>query len=269
MNDVRETINTMLVKTFHEILELEEKAIITDEFSDISNNDMHIIEAIGLGDGARMSVVAKRLNITVGSLTTSMNSLVNKGYVARARSEKDRRVVNVYLLEKGTVAASDLTTGAGIGVSTEVDVAGSQLNVAVTSDAVSANYFTSDNTTYITQIAGNSGTGYVVLTQRSASTTHNHSCVCGAVHAQSNGHDTEENLTNWVGISDLNLITGAGNYYLTDNVTLTEAIAYDSGSYCGWKVPDGVVLCLNGKNITMQNPDDLVSESGKAKNADV
>ena len=54
----------MLVKTFHEILELEEKAIITDEFSDISNNDMHIIEAIGLGDGARMSVVAKRLNIS-------------------------------------------------------------------------------------------------------------------------------------------------------------------------------------------------------------
>ena len=31
---------------------------------------MHIIEAIGLGDGARMSVVAKRLNITVGSLTS-------------------------------------------------------------------------------------------------------------------------------------------------------------------------------------------------------
>ena len=58
MNNVRETINTLLVKTFHEILELEEKAIITDEFSDISNNDMHIIEAIGLGEGARMSVVA-------------------------------------------------------------------------------------------------------------------------------------------------------------------------------------------------------------------
>ena len=99
MNNVRETINTMLVKTFHEILELEEKAIITDEFY-----DMHIIEAIGLGEGARMSVVAKRLNITVGSLTTSMNSLVNKGYVARSRSEKDRRVVNVYLLEKGIAA---------------------------------------------------------------------------------------------------------------------------------------------------------------------
>ena len=98
--DVRNTINTMLVSTFHEILELEEKAIITDEFRDISNNDMHIIEAIGLGSGTRMSVIARRLNITVGSLTTSMNSLVNKGYVARQRSERDRRVVNIYLLDK-------------------------------------------------------------------------------------------------------------------------------------------------------------------------
>ena len=207
-------------------------------------------------------VYCDRSETNPGNVTLSGKARIANNHAGNASS-------NLYLLEKGTVAASDLTTGAGIGVSTEVDVAGSQLNVAVTSDAVSANYFTSDNTTYITQIAGNSGTGYVVLTQRSASTTHNHSCVCGAVHAQSNGHDTEENLTNWVGISDLNLITGAGNYYLTDNVTLTEAIAYDSGSYCGWKVPDGVVLCLNGKNITMQNPDDLVSESGKAKNADV
>lgn len=102
--DVKNTINTMLVNTFHEILELEEKAIITEEFSDISNNDMHIIEAIGLGAGDRMSAIARRLNITVGSLTTSMNSLVNKGYVARQRSKNDRRVVNVYLLDKGIAA---------------------------------------------------------------------------------------------------------------------------------------------------------------------
>ena len=102
--DVRNTINTMLVSTFHEILELDEKAIITDEFRDISNNDMHIIEAIGLGSGTRMSVIARRLNITVGSLTTSMNSLVNKKYVERHRSEEDRRVVFVKLTEKGVKA---------------------------------------------------------------------------------------------------------------------------------------------------------------------
>jgi DNA-binding MarR family transcriptional regulator len=102
--DARSTINRMLVYTFHEILELEEKAIITDEFKDISNNDMHIIEAIGLGPGNKMSAIAKKLNITVGSLTTSMNALVYKGYVARKRSSNDRRVVNVYLLDKGIAA---------------------------------------------------------------------------------------------------------------------------------------------------------------------
>ena len=206
-------------------------------------------------------VYCDRSDNKTGDVTLSGKARIANNHAGDANS-------NLYLLENGTVVASGLTAGAGIGVSTAVDVASSQLNVQVTSDTVSANYFISDNTTYITQIAGSNGTGYIVLTQRSASTTHNHSCVCGATHVRSNGHDTEEKLTNWVGISDLNLITGAGNYYLTDDVTLTEAIAYDSGSYCGWKVPDGVVLCLNGKNITMQNPDDLVYESGKAKNAD-
>ena len=101
--DNREVINDVLVNLFNEILRLEEEAIITDKYKDISNNDMHIIEAVGLG-GGNMSSIAAKLKITVGSLTTSMNSLVNKGYVARSRSEKDRRVVNVYLLEKGIAA---------------------------------------------------------------------------------------------------------------------------------------------------------------------
>ena len=35
-------------------------AIITEEFKDITNNDMHIIEAIGLTGKTTMSVVAKK-----------------------------------------------------------------------------------------------------------------------------------------------------------------------------------------------------------------
>ena len=30
-------------------MDVEEKAIITQEFQDITNNDMHVIEAIGMG----------------------------------------------------------------------------------------------------------------------------------------------------------------------------------------------------------------------------
>ena len=102
--DAYNTMNDVLVHLFNEIWELEEDAIITEEFKDISNNDMHIIEAIGLGEDSTMSIVAKKLNITAGSLTTSMNSLVNKRYVIRMRSEKDRRVVYISLTPKGIKA---------------------------------------------------------------------------------------------------------------------------------------------------------------------
>lgn len=99
-----ETINDILVHLFNEIWELEEKAIITEEFKDITNNDMHIIETIGLGEGSPMSAIAKKMNVTAGTLTTSMNSLVNKKYAVRERSEEDRRVVYIKLTEKGKKA---------------------------------------------------------------------------------------------------------------------------------------------------------------------
>lgn len=102
--DTYKVINDILVHLFNEIWELEEKAIITEEYRDITNNDMHIIEAIGLGEGNNMSTIAKKLNITVGSLTTSMNSLVNKKYAVRIRSEEDRRVVYIQLTKKGEKA---------------------------------------------------------------------------------------------------------------------------------------------------------------------
>ena len=98
-----DTLHDLLVKLFNEIMNIEEKAIITEEFKDISNNDMHIIEAVGLG-GNKMSDIAAKLNITVGSLTTSMNTLVKKGYATRERSEQDRRVVFIHLTLKGRKA---------------------------------------------------------------------------------------------------------------------------------------------------------------------
>lgn len=98
------TINDILVKLFREIMDIEEKAIITEEFRDITNNDMHVIEAIGKDGSKNMSTVAKALSVTVGTLTIAMNNLVKKGYVERHRSEEDRRVVLVSLSAKGEKA---------------------------------------------------------------------------------------------------------------------------------------------------------------------
>lgn len=98
------TFNDVLVRLFNEIMDIEERAIITEEFKDITNNDMHVIEAIGISTMKNMSTIARALSVTVGTLTISMNSLVKKGYVVRNRSEKDRRVVYISLTEKGRKA---------------------------------------------------------------------------------------------------------------------------------------------------------------------
>lgn len=96
-----ETFNEVLVRLFRDIMDIEQKAIITPEFRDITNNDMHVIEAIGIGKPKNMSAIAKELSVTVGTLTIAMNSLVKKGYVERSRGKEDRRVVYISLSERG------------------------------------------------------------------------------------------------------------------------------------------------------------------------
>ena len=99
-----EAINDVLVNLFNEILDLEERALITPEYKNISVNDMHIIDAVGIREQKNMSTVAKALNVTVGTLTIAVNNLVKKGYIQRMRSQEDRRVVLISLTETGEKA---------------------------------------------------------------------------------------------------------------------------------------------------------------------
>ena len=57
MSRTYDTLNDVLVRLFHDIMTLEEKAIRTGEFCEISNNDMHIIEAIGIKEPRNMSSI--------------------------------------------------------------------------------------------------------------------------------------------------------------------------------------------------------------------
>lgn len=97
-------LNEMLVSLFNHVMDVESQAVITEEFKDISNNDMHIIEAVGIDEPRNMSDIAKRLDVTVGTLTTNMNGLEKKGYIVRQRSETDKRVVYITLTERGRKA---------------------------------------------------------------------------------------------------------------------------------------------------------------------
>ena len=96
----------ILVKLFNDILDYEESVLRASEFKDLTNNDIHVIRAIGINEKKNMSMIAKELAVTIGTLTISINSLVRKGYVIKERSEKDKRVVFVNLSSKGEAAFS-------------------------------------------------------------------------------------------------------------------------------------------------------------------
>lgn len=102
--DRKRSMNEMLVNLFNHVMDMEGDAVITEEYRDITNNDMHIIEAIGIETPRNMSEIAHRLHVTVSTLTINMNGLEKKGYIRRERSQKDKRVVYVTLTDKGRKA---------------------------------------------------------------------------------------------------------------------------------------------------------------------
>ncbi len=102
--DKKRSMNELLVSLFNHVMNMEADAVITEQYRDITNNDMHIIEAIGIETPRNMSEIAHRLRVTVSTLTINMNGLEKKGYICRQRSEKDKRVVHVTLTDKGKKA---------------------------------------------------------------------------------------------------------------------------------------------------------------------
>ena len=78
-------------------------------------------------------------------------------------------------------------------------------------------------------------------------------CVCGKSDCSGAGHDKTAIWQPWTKADSLP--TTAGNYYLLDNVTLTDT----------WTCNDDVNLCLNGKTITGPSGGDVIKvESSKS-----
>ncbi|MBR5614656.1 MAG: winged helix-turn-helix transcriptional regulator [Clostridia bacterium] len=95
-NKQGERLNYFLVHVFNHILSWEEGSFKEMGISDLSLRELHVIEAVcNLKDVGknRMSDIAGYLSITPGSLTTSVNTLVKKGYLVRENHNDDRRVV--------------------------------------------------------------------------------------------------------------------------------------------------------------------------------
>jgi DNA-binding MarR family transcriptional regulator len=96
MTEAKALVNELLVDIFNRILAIEGEELRRAGVR-LSMNEVHVLEAVTVVPEPSMSAIAKQLGITVGSATTSINTLVQKGYVSRSIGEEDRRKVLVSL----------------------------------------------------------------------------------------------------------------------------------------------------------------------------
>ena len=92
MSKTKSLINELLVEVFNHILTIEEDTL-KKAGVELSMTEIHVLEAIRNSEQPTMSKVSERLRVTMGTLTTSVNTLVKKGYITRKRGVEDRRMV--------------------------------------------------------------------------------------------------------------------------------------------------------------------------------
>lgn len=98
--NAKSILNELLVELFNHILYLEEQNLQLKGIN-LTMNEIHTIEAIRDLNEPQMSSVARKLLITLGTLTTAVKRLEAKGYVERFKEKSDARVVKVRLTKAG------------------------------------------------------------------------------------------------------------------------------------------------------------------------
>ena len=93
MNIVSETVN--------HAMKVQEDFLKHGPFPELSLTEVHVIEAVSKEKFPTLSNVAKRLQVTVGTLTTNVKSIVKKGFLTKETYTKDRRFTILSITPKG------------------------------------------------------------------------------------------------------------------------------------------------------------------------
>lgn len=100
-------LNDFFVHVFNKINIWENNTMNRIGARDLSVKELHVLEAVSelcqAGQNT-MTSIAESLAIQVSSLTSSVGTLVRKGYLARQADAKDRRVIRIVLTDKGEEA---------------------------------------------------------------------------------------------------------------------------------------------------------------------
>ncbi len=102
--ELHEKYNDFFVRCFNLILKRENEMLGQIDRS-LSVTEIHVIESIAKAGGNNTSKeVAKLLRVSPGTLTTAIDTLCKKGYVAREKDGEDKRIIRLFLTEKGKSA---------------------------------------------------------------------------------------------------------------------------------------------------------------------
>ena len=101
MNEREKYIDSAMKRVYADIVWIEENELRKSSLNDLSIKEIHAIIAITMYDHQTASEVARKLHLTPGTLTTTIDRLIKKGYVRRIRGEDDRRVIRLGLTKKG------------------------------------------------------------------------------------------------------------------------------------------------------------------------
>ncbi len=97
-------LDKLVSKIFYKIIKIESKALkleFADQKITLTFNDIHILHEISKYENPNYSLIAKVMEVTKGTFTTSIKRLLKNNYVISKNDPFDKRKKNIYLTEKG------------------------------------------------------------------------------------------------------------------------------------------------------------------------
>lgn len=102
MDAFEESLNSLLVDTFNNILKFEEKSLRSISDMPVTVAEAHVLEAIGKkGGSASISEISALLRVTLPTATVAIKKLERKGLIQKAQCSEDGRRSIVSLTELG------------------------------------------------------------------------------------------------------------------------------------------------------------------------
>ena len=99
--DKRSDAIETVVDVFNEAMVIQELYLKKSKFKELSMSETHVLDEVDKVEFPSMTNVAKSLSVTMGTLTTAVKKIVEKGFLVKERSSKDQRVYYLKLTDKG------------------------------------------------------------------------------------------------------------------------------------------------------------------------